>query len=140
MPMRHLRNGFGRRGVIATEAAILLPFLSLMLIIAIDYCRIFCATQTLRNCAHTGALYASATAQIPSSQDSGQAAKLAAVAEGAALSPPLPADNVSVSFDQQSATVTVQYEYQMLTPYLSSSGKVVLTRQETMALAPRPGN
>lgn len=140
MLMRHPGSGLGRQAVIATEAAILLPFLAFMLLVAVDFCRIFCATQTLCNCAHTGALYASATAQIPSSQDSVQAAKQAALAEGVTLSPPLPPDNVAVSFDSQTATVTVQYEFQMLTPYLSSSSKVVLTRQETMALAPRPGN
>lgn len=147
MVMRHYfwTRSFGngrprRRGVAATEMAILLPFLTFMVVVAVDYCRIFCATQTLRNCAYAGALYASNLVQIPSSQGTVQAATQAALAEGTSLSPPLASDNVTVSSDGQTATVTVQYQFRLLTPYLNSSGLVVLTRQQTMALAPKPGS
>ena len=50
-----------RRGVAAAELAILLPFLVLMFGVAVDFCRVFYASQTVQNCAYAGALYASRT-------------------------------------------------------------------------------
>jgi Flp pilus assembly protein TadG len=129
-----------RPGVAAAELAILLPFLSFLLVVAVDYCRIFYYTQTLHNCAYSGALYASGTAQTSSTVTSTAAATQAAVAEGTTMNPPLQPKNVAVSFNQQTTTVTVQYEYQMLTPFLGDGGKVTITRQVTMGLAPTGGN
>ena len=47
-----------RRGVAAVELAIVLPFLCFLLIVAIDYARIFYFSLTVANCARNGALYA----------------------------------------------------------------------------------
>jgi Flp pilus assembly protein TadG len=148
--MRTSRSGFWmtgsvtkargqRRGVAATEMAIVLPFLCFMLVVAVDYCRIFYFTQTVQNSAYSGALYASGTVQVSSTVAKTDAAKQAAVSEGTTLTPPLRLEDVAVSFDAQNATVTVQYEYQMLTPYFGNS-RVSLARSVTMGLAPIPGN
>jgi Flp pilus assembly protein TadG len=134
------RGDVGRRGVAAAEMAIVLPFLSFILVVAVDYCRIFYYTQTLHNCAYVGALYASGTAQTSSALGSTAAATQAAVADGTTLTPPLQARNVTVTSQKQTTTVTVQYDYQMLTPLLGDGGKVTIARQVTMGLAPTAGS
>jgi Flp pilus assembly protein TadG len=48
-----------RRGVAATELAILLPFLSAIFVIAVDWSRVFYYGVVVENCARNGALYAS---------------------------------------------------------------------------------
>src|SRR4051812_14709616 len=120
-----------RAGAMAAELAIVLPFVLLLFAVAVDFCRLYYQTQTVQNCACTGALYASGnarsiaaptgsggTVQISattggqatdpdSTQGRTDAAKRAAVAEGVSLSPALTTDNVQVAFAGGSATVTV---------------------------------
>ena len=79
-----------RRGVAATEMALLLPFLALLFCVAIDFCRAFQTAQVMDSCARNGALYASGTAgRDPSSTTPEEAARQATLAEGASLNPPL---------------------------------------------------
>src|SRR5712671_2456593 len=54
-----LRQRPARRGVAAVELAILLPLLVFLLVIAIDWARVFFYTVTIENCARNGALWAS---------------------------------------------------------------------------------
>jgi Flp pilus assembly protein TadG len=46
-----------RRGVAAVELAVLAPFLVFLVLIAVDFGRIFYMSVTLANCARNGALY-----------------------------------------------------------------------------------
>jgi len=134
-------GGMGRRrGVVAAEMAIVLPFLIFLFVVALDYCRVFYATQTLWNCAQTAANYASGTALTSSTIGAEQAAQQAALADAVNLSPPLQPGNVTVVLDKQTVTVTIQYEFPMLTPLWRDSGNVVLQRTVIMGMAPRPGN
>jgi Flp pilus assembly protein TadG len=48
-----------RRAVAAVELAVLLPFLAAILVIAVDWSRVFYYSLTIENCARNGALYAS---------------------------------------------------------------------------------
>jgi Flp pilus assembly protein TadG len=48
-----------RRGVAATELAILLPFLAYLFVIGVDWSRVFYYSITIDNCARNGAIYAS---------------------------------------------------------------------------------
>jgi len=129
-----------RRGTAATELALLLPFLGLMFVAALDFARVFHVTQTLEASAHAGALFASGTAQAPAATGQEQAAKNAACAAGASLVPALQPDQVTVTLDGTTATVAVAYDFPLLTPVLGSSGQVHLTRTVTMFTAPVPGN
>jgi Flp pilus assembly protein TadG len=123
------------------ELAILLPFLGLMFGAAVDYARIYYATQTLETCAYSGALYASGTAWTPNSSGGVvPAAKNAACADGTSLSPVLQPENVTVTLSSASATVTVDYDFPLLTPVLNPSLSVHLRRTVTLNLAPVPGN
>jgi Flp pilus assembly protein TadG len=129
-----------RGGILAAEMAIILPFLGFLFLVVLDYCRVFYATQTLTNCAQTAALYASGTARVSSAVGVVQAAQTAALADAANLSPPLQAENVTVTVGNQTVTVTVQYLFPMLTALLGDNSNVVLQRTVIMGLAPMPGS
>jgi Flp pilus assembly protein TadG len=129
-----------RWGVAAAEMAILLPFLGFMFVVAIDYCRVFYATQTLWTCAQTAALYASGTAKTNSTVAAEQAARQAALADAVDLNPPLNPENVTVVLGKQTATVTIQYEFPLLTLLLGETSNVILRRTIIMGLAPMPGS
>jgi Flp pilus assembly protein TadG len=130
-----------RPGGAALEFAVLLPFLGLMLTAAVDFARVFQATQILQQCASAGAMYASGTSVAAQATGATQAATTAACAAGASLAPPLQAENVTVAVDQtaQTATVTVTWCFQLITPVLAPGGQVQLTRTVVMNLAPVPG-
>jgi Flp pilus assembly protein TadG len=129
-----------RRGAVATELAILLPFIILMFVIAVDFCRVFYATQVVEGAAYCGALYASGTARPTAGTTAADAATQAAVADGTALNPPLQSGNVTVSVGTTSATVTVTYPFHMVTSYLGTQ-TVSISRTATVPLAPRaPGD
>jgi Flp pilus assembly protein TadG len=48
-----------RRGTASVELAILLPFLTFIFLIAVNFARVFYFSQIIENCARNGALYAS---------------------------------------------------------------------------------
>jgi hypothetical protein len=108
---------------------------------AVDFARVYATTQTLQTCAYAGALCASGTAQ--SSQSAGGpvvAATNAALADGVSLQPPLAAENVSVTIGTATATVTVSYDFLLLTSFLQPAAAVPLQRSVVVNLAPTPGN
>src|SRR5262245_12716724 len=48
-----------REGAAAVELAVLMPFLCFLLVVGIDYARLFYFAVTVQNCARNGAYYAS---------------------------------------------------------------------------------
>ena len=119
-----------RRGVAAAELAILLPFLVLMFGVAVDFCRVFYASQTVQNCAYAGALYASrAVSPRPDTSTSSQAAQDAALAEGVSLNPALSAANISTTLSNGMATTTVTYNFPFIIPLMGNS--ITITRSVT---------
>jgi Flp pilus assembly protein TadG len=130
-----------RRGAAAVELAILLPFLALAASAALDFGRVFHATQVLDTAASTGAQYASGTAWVPlSTTTPSDAARAAAVAEGASLNPPLAANDVDVTVAGNVATVAVSHDFPLLTGVLFPSRSVHLRRTAVVRIAPRPGD
>jgi Flp pilus assembly protein TadG len=128
--------------VAAAELAILLPFLALLFFVAVDYCRAFHAAQVIDGCARAGAMYASgASARDPdaaATPTTADAARQAAVAEGAGLSPPVRPENVAVVAGPGVVTVTVTYTYPVVTGFTGLSDGFTITRSVTMAVAPQP--
>ena len=55
-PNRSSNRGGRRRGGAAAELALLTPFLFFVLIVAIDFCRLFFHYTTITNAARNGAL------------------------------------------------------------------------------------
>ena len=131
-----------RSGAAAMELALILPFLGLMFTAAVDFARVFQATQVLEASAWAGAMYASGTAQTTSEVGPTQAATNAACASGVSLTPALQSANVTVTLDSNAATATVSvtYTFQLVTPVMGPGGQVQLTRTVIMNLAPTPGS
>jgi Flp pilus assembly protein TadG len=125
-----------RSGAAAVELALALPFIALMFAVALDYCRVFYVTQTVQNCAWVGAMYASGTSTNPNAASPDAAAQQAAVNEGTTLQPPLDASGVTISYPGNTAVVTVQYQFQALTPLMGNWGTMTISRTATMGMAP----
>jgi Flp pilus assembly protein TadG len=130
-----------RRGVAAAELAILLPFLGLALVVAVDFCRVYHCTQVVQECARCGALYAGeAVTWDRSTTTLTDAARQAAVAEGTNLNPPLRVEDVTVAVSGTTATVTVTYEFRMLTSYPGIPAQPRVVRSVSVPRMPKaPG-
>lgn len=125
-----------RRGAAAIEMALVLPFLMLMFAVAVDYARVFHATQALTHAAHAGALVASGTSQTPGAVLERVREAVCAAAPGL----PLAINPDGVSTSGETVTVTVDYDFPLVTGVLGSSGTVHLRRSVTLPVAPRPGH
>jgi hypothetical protein len=132
-----------RRGIAAAELAVLLPFLTAMFVLAIDYARVFYATVVVANCARNGAVYASNIANYPGWE--GQAGtytsiQQAALADAGGLSPALTASNVSVTGGSQDGnaliTVTVTYTFTTVTNFPLLPGGITIQRSTQTRVAP----
>jgi Flp pilus assembly protein TadG len=115
--------------------AIVVPFLVFLYAVALDYCRIYSAAQVVNNAARCGALYATSTVTAANNLTPLQAAQQAALAEAVSLSPPLQASNVTVTTSATSATVTVAYQFQTVSPYLGLPPQIDVIASVTMPLA-----
>jgi Flp pilus assembly protein TadG len=127
-----------RSAAAALELAVVLPFLALMFAAAVDFGRVFHTTQVLQTAASDGAMYASGTSWAAASTTTPiDAARNAAVSVGSRLDPPLRPDQVNVSIVGNTATVTVTYDFPLLTGFLYPNG-TQLQRTSTVRVAPRP--
>jgi len=146
-PNRSSNRGGRRRGAAAAELALLAPLLLFILIVAIDFCRLFFDYTIITNAARNGALWASdpyANGTVTPSQSPYATVQDAALADANNLNPALTAANVTSSTGtdgQGNATVsvTVQYQFNMISTYLGFSN-VNLSRQVTMRVAPAAPN
>ena len=129
-----------RHGAAATELALWLPFLGLMFVIALDFCRVFHASQTIQNCALAGAMYASGASAAKPGSPSEDPVVNAALAEAVSLNPPLEAANVSVVSSAGKTQVTVTYAYPMIVRWPGISGTLTITKSVSMSTMPAPGN
>jgi Flp pilus assembly protein TadG len=139
MPRRDGR----RRGVAAAELAIVAPFLAFILIIAIDFCRIFFAYNATTNSARNAAMWASdplANGTVTPSQSPYATVQDAALADANNLNPALTASNITQTSGTDAngnatVVVTVQYPFKLITSYLGFR-TATLSRQVTMRVAP----
>ena len=133
-----IRASRRRKGVAAVELAVLLPLLMFLFVIAVDYARIFYYSVTVENCARNGALCASNAFTYPMPYSIIQAA----LADGASLSPPLTASDVTVANgtdanNNPTVTVTINYTFQTITKYPGLPSTVNLARSVEMRVAPQ---
>jgi len=122
------------------ELALLLPFLAFLLLIAVDYCRLFYYSQVVTNCARNGGLYASdpITAAMSPYPDLDTAAK-------ADASPDIRSQlNVTsqtgTDSDGNYAQVTVTYPFTTITNYPGIPSSVTITRTVQVRVAPATPN
>ncbi len=148
-PNRSSTRGGRRRGGAAAELVALAPLLFFVLIIAIDFCRLFFAYTIITNAARNGAIWASdplanpAIVGLPSQSPYGSVQD-AALADANNLNPALTTGNVTPStgtdrLGNKTVSVTVQYQFNMISAYLGFSN-VNLSRQVTMRVAPAAPN
>jgi Flp pilus assembly protein TadG len=132
-----------RCGAAVIEFAILLPVLSFLFIVSIDFARLFYFSLALKNCARNGAYYAS---DYPGIYSYGSPSA-AALADAGDMSP---APNVTVGYDASSTgtfssstpvrpgyvKVTVTWTFQTVTGYPGVPNTWNLAQSEIMEMAP----
>jgi TadE-like protein len=128
---KQIRSSRVRRAAAMTEFALMLPFLAFLLVVCVDFCRLFYHDQTIVNCARNGAAYESDPASPLRSVYADY--KAAALADGKDLDPPLTASNVTAAVSGADVTVTVNYQFPMITSYLGFSS-VNLSKSVTMRI------
>ncbi|MBP3958455.1 pilus assembly protein [Gemmata sp. G18] len=129
------------RGAAAVELVVLLPFLALLFAAGVDFARVFRATQILQSAASSASSYATGTAWTPASTTTtADAAKAAAVTQGAALDPPLNTSQVAITATSSTVTVTVTYDFPLFCGFIVPGGKVQLQRTAIAPVALRPGD
>jgi Flp pilus assembly protein TadG len=125
----------GRQAAATVELAILLPFLATLLIITIDFCRVFYFCVIVAGCAEDGALYGS---RDPSSALNTAGIKSAAEQDGTDIG--IADSNVTVSTDSttnpKTVTVTVTYSFTRLLSFPGIPLTTSITRSSTMLVVP----
>jgi Flp pilus assembly protein TadG len=129
MTMRH-RRCKPRRAAAATEAALLLPLLAFLFVIAVDWARVFYYDLTLWNCARQGALYGSGAASGASIQQAAQAD-----APNLTPQPSVTSTNGSDASGNPTIAVTVTWQVPLITNYPGIGNSVNLSRTVTMRIA-----
>src|SRR5436190_9288965 len=117
-----------RRGAAVVELALVLPLMVFLLLIGIDYCRVFFFSQIVCNCTRNGALYVSDPYNIASSPYSSldEAAKADATSD---IRSQLTVTSTTGTDSLGSYTqVSVSYPFSTLTGYPGLPKTVTITR------------
>jgi Flp pilus assembly protein TadG len=146
LPPRLTDRAARRRGFAAAELALMLPVLCVLLIGAIDLCRLFYHYNVITNCARNGALwlsdpYSNGTLTSQSPYANYQDAALADAIANNNLNPAPTSANISSStgtdgYGNPTAIVTVTYQFNMVSSYLGF-GSVNLSRSVAMRVQPQ---
>jgi Flp pilus assembly protein TadG len=121
--------------------------LLIMMLGAIDFCRLFYAYTTIANCARNGALWLSdplANGTVTPSQSPYATYQAAALADANGLNPALTTSNITSATGtdtngNKTVTVTVTYAFKLITKFLGSN-TINMSRQATMRVAPAAPN
>jgi len=124
-----------RRGAATVEFAFCVPLLVFLMVIAVDWARIFYYSVTITNAARNGALYGS----DPIARNASTYANVteAALAEASNLSP-APTVTSSTATDASGVpyySVTVSWQFPLVTSYPGISNPTTLTRTCKMRVA-----
>jgi Flp pilus assembly protein TadG len=124
-----------RRGVAATELAVLLPFLAFIFVAGVDYSRLFYHYVTITDCARNGALYG--MTDSAHAQDTA-GIQTAALADAANLSPQptVTSTTGADANDNLYVEVTVAYQFQTVVSYPGIPSTVKLSRKIRMEVTP----
>ncbi|MFL5329752.1 MAG: TadE/TadG family type IV pilus assembly protein [Gemmataceae bacterium] len=130
------RQSDPRRGVAAVELACLAPLLIFLLVITVDWARIFYYSVTIANCARNGAIYGSdTTAQSISPYTSIQQAALAD-ANNLSPSPTVTSVTGTDANGNGYCEVTVSWQFTLVTSYPGIANPTTITRTVRMRTAP----
>ena len=134
MILRKLLNK-ARPGTAAVELAVVLPFLALIFVIALDWARIFYYTITINDCARNGAEYLS----DPNGAATSPYANYTAASLAGTNLTPTPNVNSSNGSDAQGSyvEVTVSYTFKTITNFPGVPSNTNVQRTIRMYVAPR---
>lgn len=128
-----------RKGAVAVEFALLLPFLMLIILIGTDWCRIYYAAHTVQDAARTGALGASGISyqeHFLTPEQRRLRGTQEAIRDGENLSPKLNPGDVAVVASDSEVAVTVTYNFRTLTQWPGIAGPIQIRRTVSMAVLP----
>jgi Flp pilus assembly protein TadG len=123
------------RGAAVLELAVLLPLLSLLFVIAVDFSRAYYFSLTLQNCARAGAMYASDP--FVADESPFASTEEAARADAANLDP-APTITTTQSTDPYGrpyVEVTATYPYRTILQFPGIPAEMTLTRSVSMYYA-----
>ncbi|HEY8504563.1 MAG TPA: TadE/TadG family type IV pilus assembly protein [Gemmataceae bacterium] len=141
MRTSHRPAGESRTGTAAVELAVLLPLLAFLLVIGVDFARVFYYTVSITNAAEAGALYGS---QSPEKAADTAGIQQVAMRDLTGISPP-PTVTSWTESDAEGflhLTVRVQYQFSTVTNYPGVPSSPVLERickMRVQPTAPKPG-
>jgi Flp pilus assembly protein TadG len=116
------------------ELAVLLPLLAFLLVVAIDFSRIYYASLILNNCARNGALYG---CDNPANAQDTAGIQSAALADAPNLSPaPSVTSTTGTDADGSYIEVTVSWQFQTITNYPGVPSPINLVRKVRMHVSP----
>lgn len=128
-----------RPGTSAVEFAVVLPFLLFMVVIAVDFARVYRNAQVIMSAARNGALYGS---DNPVNAADTNGIQAAALREAADLSP-APTVSSTTGNDADGnpyVRVTVSCPFQTITRYPGVPSSMALTRTVQMRVCPLKPN
>jgi Flp pilus assembly protein TadG len=134
-PVRSRRILAGRRGAVAVELAVLLPFLAFCFVAGTDFCRVFYYVQAVQDAAAAGAVYAcqDATTAANTTQITSTAQ-----ADASNLSP-LPTVTSALGTDKDgnaTVSVTATYTFKTITNYPGIPSSTTISRTVTLRVCP----
>lgn len=129
---RHAR--YRRRGAAVVEFALVLPFLAFILIVTVDFSRIYYASQIVNNCARNGAIYG---CDNPANSVDTAGIQTAALSDAPDLStvPTVSSTTGTDSSGSPYVEVTVTYPFTTLTRFPGIASSVSLSRKVRMRVS-----
>jgi hypothetical protein len=131
------RRPAARPAMSSVELAVLLPFLAILFVIALDWSRVFYAAVIIDNCARNGAVYAlDPYSGVKSPYNSIQEAALAD-APNLSPAPTVTSASGTDANGRNYVDCTVKYTFQTLTNFPGVPNSTVLTRTVRIYQAPQ---
>jgi Flp pilus assembly protein TadG len=129
-----------RRGSAAVELALVLPVLGLLLLITVDFARLYYHYSIVTNCARNGALYGSDPTSASASPYANLSAAALADASNLTPQPTVSSTNGTDTSSNPYVEVTVTYPFTTISNYPGLSNPINLTRTVRMRVAPATPN
>ena len=129
-----------RHATAAVELALILPFMMLLLGGTVDFARIYHTSQVVQHAAIQAARRAAQTAAQANMPEHGLVTETLQLV-GTVLRGVLGRLGARASRDTATKTVTVviEYEFQLITPFLGMNGPLKVSRSATAPIPPVPG-
>jgi hypothetical protein len=140
IPQAPAASRSGRRGATAVELALLLPILGLLLLITVDFSRLYYHYSIVTNCARNGALYGSDPTSASESPYSSLQAAALADAPNLTPQPTVSSTNGTDASNNPYVEVTVVYPFTTISSYPGLPNPINLSRTVRMRVAPATPN